>query len=117
MERPYEKLIAWQEAYQLCLLVYTLTKKFPSDEKFGLISQMRRSSSSAPFNIAEGNRKKSTKEKAHFLEIALCTLEELHCESKLSLDLGYIDQTNFENLDDRISRTSYLIYKLQASLS
>jgi four helix bundle protein len=85
MERPYEKLIAWQEAYQL-------------------------------FNIAEGNRKKSTKEKAHFLEIALCTLEELHCESKLSLDLEYITRKDFEDLDNRISRTSFLVYKLQQSI-
>ncbi len=87
-ERPYEKLVAWQESYKLCLWVYTFTKKFPPDERFGLVSQMRRSSYSIPTNIAEGNMKSSNKDKIRFFEIAQASLEELHCESKLSLDLG-----------------------------
>ena len=115
-ERPYEKLIVWQESYKLCLFVYKLTIKFPPHERFGLVSQMRRSSYSVPINIAEGNSKKSTKEKERFFEIAHASLEELHCESHLSKDLGYISALEYEAMDDHIQRVSYLLTKLRSSL-
>lgn len=57
--RPYQKLVTWQEAHKLCVAIYSQTKQYPEDERFGLISQMRRSASSVPTNIAEGNAKKS----------------------------------------------------------
>lgn len=116
-ERLYEKLVVWQEAYKLCLFIYKLSLKFPSEERFGLISQMRRSAYSVPINIAEGNTKSSAKEKGHFFEIAHSSLEELHCESRLSKDLGYISATEFSDLDDRIQRTSYLLTKIRSSIS
>jgi four helix bundle protein len=115
-ERPYEKLIVWQEAYKLCLFVYKLTIKFPIHERFGLASQMRRSSYSVPNNIAEGNSKKSSKEKGHFFETAHASLEELHCESRLSKDLNYINEQEYNDADDRIQRVSYLLTKLRASI-
>lgn len=115
-ERPYEKLIVWQESYKLCLFVYKLTIKFPPYERFGLVSQMRRSSYSVPINIAEGNSKKSTKEKERFFEIAHASLEELHCESRLSKDLDYISAQEYESLDDHSQRVSYLLIKFRNSL-
>lgn len=115
-ERSYEKLVAWKESYGLCLMIYKITKKFPSDERFGLISQMRRSASSVPINIAEGNSKYSSKEKAHFFEIALCSLEELHCESRLSKDLNYITPEEYVEIDDGVNRISFLINKLRSSV-
>ena len=115
--RPYEKLIVWQEAYKLCLLIYKITFKFPSEEKFGLVSQMRRSSYSVCINLAEGNTKKSMKEKCHFIEIAHSSLEELHCEARLSKDLQYLPDTIFEEVDDYIQRISFLLLKLRQSLS
>ena len=115
-ERPYEKLIAWQESFKLCLEIYTLTKKFPSEEKFGLVSQMRRSAYSVPMNIAEGNGKRSGKEKAHFLETALCSLEELHCQRRIALGLSYITEGDFKKADEHIHRVSYLINKLRSSI-
>lgn len=114
--RPYQKLVAWQEAYKLCLLIYKLTKKFPTDERFGLVSQMRRSSASVPCNISEGNSKKSEKEKAHFFETALCSLNELHCQCLLSKDLSFIDPKEFDTADDHIQRVSFLITKLLQSI-
>lgn len=115
MERPYEKLIVWQEAYKLCLVIYKLTAGFPSHERFGLVSQMRRSAYSVPINIAEGNARRSAKEKARFFEIAHASLEELHCEFRLSLDLDYLTKADFLELDDRIQRVSYLLIKLIAA--
>lgn len=115
--RPHEKLIAWKEAYSLCLSIYKLTLKFPYNEKFGMISQMRRSSYSVPMNLAEGNAKRSKKEKSHFLDTALASLEELHCQLRLSWDLKYITKEEFESHDDHLNRTSYLITKLQQSIN
>lgn len=115
-QRPYEKLIAWQEAFQLCLWTYQVTSTFPADERFSLTSQMRRSAQSVPMNIAEGNAKRSAKEKTHFFEMALSSLEELHCQFRIALGLAYIQQRQFAEADDRIHRISYLINKLRSAI-
>jgi len=113
--RPYEKLIAWREAHQLTLRVYRFARDFPDEERFGLTSQMRRSSSSVPMNIVEGIAKRSYREKACYLERALASLEELHYQCVLSRDLSYLSIHNFDLCIDHIRRTSYLIMKLRAS--
>jgi len=115
-QRPHEKLIAWQRAYQLCLIIYKATKDFPESEKFALVNQMRRASSSTPINIAEGNSRHTKKERARFWEIAHSSLEELHCECRLAYDLGYITPEKFDGLNGEINRVSYLLGKLRASL-
>jgi len=116
MLRPYQKLIAWQEAHELCLWIYQCTEKFPASEKIGLISQMRRAAVSVCSNIAEGSRKKSHKEKFRFYETAICSLEELHYQCLLSKDLRYMDNVQFTEADGRISRVSFLTTKLRAAL-
>ncbi|MBU0766900.1 four helix bundle protein [Patescibacteria group bacterium] len=113
MNRTYEKLVAWKEAHDLCLWVYRASRKFPSEEKYGLTSQMRRAAYSVPMNIAEGNARRSSKEKARFFEISLASLEELHYQCRLACDLDYINKEQFQNAHDRISRTNYLITKLR----
>ena len=79
MERikSFTDLIAWQEAHKLALIVYKTTKKFPENEKFGLVSQMRRSAVSITSNIAEGFSRVSKKEKLQFYAIARGSLTEL----------------------------------------
>jgi len=116
MERPYEKLIAWQEAFKLCLWIYSITKSFPSDEKQALVSQMRRSATSVPINMAEGNAKRSKKDHARYLEISLGSLEELHCECRIAVGLKYMTQEQSEKADEWIHRVSYLINKLRTSI-
>ena len=115
-QRPHERLVAWKEGYNLCLEIYKVTKEFPSDERFGLTSQMRRSAYGIPTNIAEGNTKKSMKERAHFFEIAHASLEELHCECRLAKDLEYIDEKILDSLDTKINRVSFLLHRLRSSL-
>jgi four helix bundle protein len=115
-QRPHEKLVAWQEAYQLCIWIYQLTQKFPPAELFGLVSQMRRSAYSVPMEIAEGNMRRSKKDRAHFLERAIASLEELHCQCRLSLDLAYITKAEFERTEQHIHRVSYLLTRLRSSL-
>lgn len=115
-QRPHEKLVAWQEAYKLMLWIYVITRKFPKHELFGLVSQMRRSAYSVPMEIAEGNMRRSKKDKAHFFERGISSLEELHCQAKMALDLDYITKEEFLKTDDHINRTSYLLTKLRSSL-
>ena len=77
-EYNFEKLEIWKLAIQLAVNVYKTTKKFPEEEKFGLVSQLRRSASSISTNIAEGVARFSSKDKARFIEIAYgSTIKEL----------------------------------------
>lgn len=115
-QRLHEKLIAWQEAYKLCLSVYRMTADFPSYERFGLTSQLRRAAASIALNIAEGNAKRTKPDKCRFLDIALGSLEELHCATRLSRDLAYIHDSKFEHVDQHVHRTSFLLHKLRRSL-
>jgi len=114
--RPYQRIIAWKEAYRLCLQVYRATSEFPSYEKFGMTSQVRRAAYSVPLNIAEGNAKRSRPERARYFTIALGSLEELHCALRLSHDLEYLSEEKLVGMDDQINRTSYLLTRLRASL-
>jgi len=86
----FEDLDVWQRAHALALEVYRLTGGFPNDEKFGLVSQMRRAAVSVPANIAEGFKKRGSKDKANFYNIAQGSLEELRYYYILSRDLGYL---------------------------
>jgi four helix bundle protein len=87
--KRYEDLIAWQKAYALVLRVYRLTQDFPDDERFGLISQMRRCSVSIPSNIAEGFGRHATGDYLRFLAIALGSTYELQTQLRLAMDLSF----------------------------
>ncbi|MEP0266161.1 four helix bundle protein [Dokdonia sp.] len=92
----FEKLNVWGKARQLSVAIYQSTKSFPDEEKFGLISQMRRCSISVSSNIAEGSGRHSAKDKARFTEIAYSSLLELLNQLILSQDLDFISK---EQLD------------------
>ncbi len=113
--RLYEKLIVWKRAHELCVSIYQVTKSFPAEEKFGLTNQMRRSGYSVPTNIAEGNGRRSKKEKIHFIDIAVGSLEELHYQCTLSYDLSYISADQKDALHSQINGVGYLLYKLRNS--
>lgn len=76
----YKKLVVWQKSMDLVVAVYSLTDKFPKSEQYGLISQMMRCSVSLPSNIAEGSRRKTTKDFSHFLIMALGSGSELETQ-------------------------------------
>jgi len=82
--------------------VYKLTDNFPSEEKFGLISQMRKCSVSIPSNIAEGAARNSKKEFVNFLYISLGSLSELDTQLELANRLEYIDKKKWEQIDDQL---------------
>lgn len=115
--RLHERLVVWQEAYKLCLSIYRMTSDFPSYEKFGLTSQLRRAAASIALNIAEGNAKRTKGDKCRFLDIAFGSLEEVHCATRLSRDLEYIDTAKFEQVDRHVHRTSFLLNRLRRTLA
>jgi four helix bundle protein len=111
-----EELDVFQLAHGLTIAVYRITESFPSDERFGLVSQMRRAASSIPSNLMEGSHRVGTTELKHFVSIARGSCGELKYQIMLSKDLGYIDQAEFEKLRNGFERVSMMLTKLYASL-
>lgn len=94
----FEKLDVWKEAIQLGVKIYKVTNTYPDEEKFGLISQMRRSSVSISSNIAEGTARKSNKDKAHFMNISYGSSLELLNQSIISKELGFLSEESYKNI-------------------
>lgn len=90
----FQQLEVWQKSHKLVLMVYQVTKGFPGDERFGLVSQMRRAAISIPANIAEGFKRRGIQDKIRFYNIAEGSLEELKYFFILSKDLGYISSND-----------------------
>jgi len=88
----FRQLQIWKEGMDVAKQVYLLLAKFPSSEKFGLISQISRCAVSVPSNIAEGSSRSSDKEFAHFLSIALGSLFELETQLLLAIELEIINR-------------------------
>ena len=98
MLKNYKELKVWQKAYQLCLRIYEITKNFPKEERYGLVSQIRRSAISVPSNIAEGYGRHSRNEYIRFLQIALGSLFELQTQLEIAANLGYLKKEEFDVL-------------------
>lgn len=88
--KSYRDLIVWSKSVTLVTLTYSLLKNFPDDERFALISQIKRSSVSVPSNIAEGYGRNYTKDYSRFLQIARGSLFELQTQLEISVNLGYV---------------------------
>lgn len=99
--KSFQDLNIWKEAHQLTLEIYNITKNFPKEEAFGVISQLRRAASSIPSNIAEGMGRNTTKELLSFTYNARGSLSEVIYHLILGKDLGYINTEDFENLYNR----------------
>jgi four helix bundle protein len=88
--RRFEDLVVWQKSHALTLRVYKMTKSFPREEQFGLVSQMRRASVSVAANVAEGFSKRGRSDKARYMNVAQGSLEELRYYVILARDLTYL---------------------------
>jgi four helix bundle protein len=114
--KSFEDLTVWQEAHKLTLEIYKLTAGFPVIENYGIASQMRRSSSAIPANIAEGFGRATTRELLRCLQIAQGELEETRYFILLSRDLGYVTRNVSESACRHCSDVGRLINALGTSL-
>jgi four helix bundle protein len=114
--KPHKKLNAWINSFEFVTEIYLATKAFPSEEKFGLVSQMRRAAVSVPVNIAEGSARKTPKEFIHFLHIALGSMTELDTLILLSVELEFIQKKDAEILLEKLDVIGKLIYGLIKNL-
>ncbi len=113
---PYEKFDAWKACHALVLAVYGATKRFPSDERFGLTSQVRRAAISAAANIAEGAAKRGQREFRRYLDIAVGSLSELCYTLRLAHELELLSRDAWEHLEQLRSSASRLTWKLYESM-
>ena len=112
----YRKLLVYQQALLQVKEVYTLTKKFPAHEQYGLSDQIRRAVISIPSNIAEGMGRSSIKERIHFLEIANGSLTETMCQLEIAQLLEYISNDELNSNEERLTEISRLLKGLKKSL-
>lgn len=85
-------MIVWEKGIKLIKEVYRITDKFPSEEKFGLVSQLRRAAVSVVSNISEGEARKTSREKRRFYEISCASLVEIDAQIEISLELNFISK-------------------------
>ena len=112
--KTFRDLKVWEKAHQLTLEIYKATNLYPKEEKFGIVSQLRRAVASIPTNIAEGFKRRSKKDFAHFVNMAESSLEEVKYLLLLSRDLRYIDKSKFSKIEplcDEVGRMLNGLYK------
>jgi four helix bundle protein len=105
----FTKLKVWQEGHQLVINIYQTTKKFPKEETYSLIDQMRRAATSVTSNVAEGFGRHTYKEKSHFYYCAQGSLVELQNQILIAKDVGYLNQEDYQLLVDKAISTHRLL--------
>lgn len=108
--RNYKELKVWEKAHDITLNIYEITKDFPSEEKFGIISQLRRASSSIPTNITEGCGFNSDKQFVRFLSIALGSASEVDYLIFLALELNFLELEQYNSLNSEIKEVKKMLY-------
>ena len=111
----FEKLETWHKAIDFADLVYSVTKDFPGDERFGLTSQMRRAAVSISSNIAEGSSRFSKNDFARFLEIATGSVFEVVSQSFIARKQGLLSEPNFNKLYTAAEELGRMLSGLRAS--
>ncbi|WP_207062866.1 four helix bundle protein [Motiliproteus sp. SC1-56] len=115
--RAHYRLQAWQVGMRLVRLVYVWSGGFPAEEKYGLLSQMRRAAVSIPSNIAEGAARTGSREFAHFLSIARGSLSELDTQYLIAVDLGFAaPDSELEHCIEQASRLITGLHKRHTRL-
>jgi four helix bundle protein len=100
--RDFYNMKVWEKSHHLTLAIYKTTQCFPKDEQYGLTSQMRRSASSVPTNIAEGCGRGSNGDFIRFLQISMGSASELEYQLLLSRDLQFVDSAQYQSLKDQV---------------
>ncbi|MHB1147240.1 MAG: four helix bundle protein [Lutibacter sp.] len=108
----FEKLEVWKESTKLVKTIYVLTNNFPENEKFGLVSQLRRATISISSNLAEGTSRSTNKDKAHFTTMAYSSAMEILNQIIISKELEFIDEKNYLETRDYIYKISNMLNAL-----
>jgi len=109
MEKSHKRLDVWHKSFELAKLIYEVTKKFPSEEKYGLVSQLRRAAVSIPSNIAEGSARQTKKDALYLFVVARGSLSELDTQIELARSLEMIDAADYMLLTDQINSVDSLL--------
>ena len=107
--RDFRKLKVWEKGHRLTLDVYEVTVTFPSEELYGLTSQMRRACAAIPANVAEGRGRGSNADLARFLQIALGSASELQNHLLLAQDLAFVKPTDYERLSREVTELKRML--------
>ncbi len=116
MEKPHKRLIAWQKCMDLVVLIYKITEDFPKSETYGLVSQMRRASVSAPSNIAEGAADRSKIQFMNFLSIAIGSLNELNTQLEIAFRINYLNENSHDEAQKLLDECLAVTYGLKKSI-
>lgn len=112
----FKDLKVWQKAVDFAVKIYSMTKTYPNDEKFGLVSQMRRAGVSIPSNIAEGCAKTSSKSFVNSLEVSLGESFELETQLIISQRVGILDPEIAKEMESDLSEVQRMIMGLKSSI-
>jgi four helix bundle protein len=110
--KNFRDLKVWGKAHALVLTCYEITKLFPREEMFGLVSQIRRAASSIPANIAEGCGRRGNAELHRFLQMAMGSASELEYHLLLSKDLNYLKTNAYERMQPRVEEVKRMLAAL-----
>lgn len=108
----HKKLNVWKISFELVKEIYLLTSCFPAEEKFGLVSQLRRAAVSIPSNISEGSSRKTKPDRTRFFEIARSSLVEIDTQIELSCQLGYLKANDINTLEELANQTFAMLSNL-----
>ena len=114
--QTYKDLIVWQKSIDLVLEIYNITKSFPNEEKFGLVSQMRSCSVSIPSNLAEGYARKNRRENAQYVNISFGSATELETQIIISKKLKFISDDRYRKIDQLLDEILRMLYRYRESL-
>ncbi len=114
--QPHERFVAWQRAHAYTLELYRVTGRWPSDERYGLVSQVRRASFSVAVNIVEGCARRGRRDFHRFLNISYGSLAETGYILLLARDLGYISTDEHRRLEERRVEIAKPLYKLMRAM-
>jgi four helix bundle protein len=115
--KHYKELKIWQKSMALATAIYRLTAKFPADERYGLVSQMRRAAVSIPSNVAEGQARHGTREFLQFLSHASGSLGELETQTLLAVNLGYCASSDVKDFLEEIAELQKMIAAIRRKLA
>jgi len=109
-------VIAWQKGMDLVVLIYELTRTFPKEETYGLISQMRRAAVSGPSNIAEGAADRSPDQFKNYLRTAIGSLNELNTQLEIAFRIGYLNEADHNSAQFLLDECLAVTFGLRRSL-